>query len=105
VIAINYAMAGEMIQPEHQGLFTGYLFLNIAFGINLAGPISNFAINGEVATHMITAASTNPMYMKIFLIMAAVAVVITFIFFLLMKMLNRMLDAQKINVVPESELE
>ena len=105
VNAVNYAMAGEMIQPEHQGLFTGYLFMNIAFGINLAGPISNFAINDEIETHMITAASTNPMYMKIFLIMAAVAVVITFIFFLLMKMLNHMLDAQKIHVVLESELE
>ncbi|WP_119344714.1 peptide MFS transporter [Facilibium subflavum] len=105
VNAVNYAMAGEMIKPHHQGLFTGYLFMNVAFGINLAGPISNFALGHSENAQNITAASTNPMYMKVFLIMTGVAIVITIIFGLLMRMLNRMLDAQKLQPILESELE
>ncbi|ODN42104.1 peptide MFS transporter [Piscirickettsia litoralis] len=105
VNAVNYAMAGEMMKPQHQGLFTGYLFMNVAFGINLAGPISNFAISHSLETGKITAAASNPMYMQVFLVMAAVALVITIIFFFLMNMLNRMLNAQKLEPVLESELE
>ena len=103
--AVSYAMAGEMMHPEHQGLFTGYLFLNVAFGINLAGPISNFALGGAEKAVNITAASTNPMYMQIFLVMAVVATVIAFIFFLLIRKLNTMLNANKIEPVLKSELE
>ena len=105
VNAVNYAMAGEMIQPKHQGLFTGYLFINIAFGINLAGPISNFALGDAVEAHTITAAATNPMYTKIFLIMTVVATIIAIIFSLLMKKLNSMIRADKIKPILASELE
>ncbi|WP_151193573.1 peptide MFS transporter [Cysteiniphilum sp. JM-1] len=105
VNAVNYAMAGEMIEPKHQGLFTGYLFINIAFGINLAGPVSNFALSGAEHAQNITAAATNPMYAKIFLVMTAVAFVVAIIFSLMMKKLNSMLNANKIQPVLQSELE
>ncbi|MFZ9035915.1 MAG: MFS transporter [Francisellaceae bacterium] len=95
VNAVNYAMAGEMMKPEHQGLFTGYLFMNVAVGINLAGPISNYALGDNANAETLSAAQTNPMYMHIFLIMAAIATVIAFIFFLLTRMINRMLDPNK----------
>ncbi len=104
VNAVNYAMAGEMMKPEHQGLFTGYLFMNIAFGINLAGPISNFAISQSLESHSITAAASNPLYMQVFLTMSAIALIITLIFFFLMNMLNRMLHTQKLEPKQENEL-
>jgi len=104
VNAVNYAMAGEMMKPEHQGLFTGYLFMNIAFGINLSGPISNLAISKNMASDNITAASTNPTYMKIFLIMAAIAAVIAVIFFFLTKILNKILKEQELEPILESEI-
>ncbi|WP_440683332.1 POT-type proton-dependent oligopeptide transporter [Cysteiniphilum halobium] len=99
VNAVNYAMAGEIIEPKQQGLFTGYLFINIAFGINLAGPVSNFALSGSEHAQNITAAATNPMYAKIFLVMTVLAFVVTTIFLLMMKKLNSMLNANKVQAI------
>ena len=94
VNAVNYAMAGEMIKPEHQGLFTGYMFLNIAFGINSAGPISNFALNGTTTAVSIKAISTtNTMYVQVFLVMMLIAIIIAFIFFILIRRIDKILDA------------
>lgn len=105
VNAVNYALAGEMIQPHHQGIFTGYLFINIAFGINLAGPISNLALTQTESAENISAASTNPIYMKIFLVMALVAVVIAIIFKFATKKINAILKETQLEAIHESELE
>ncbi|MCP3679827.1 MAG: hypothetical protein GY782_05970 [Gammaproteobacteria bacterium] len=40
----NYAMAGELGEIKHQGLLTGYMFLNIAVGTDLSGPFSNIIL-------------------------------------------------------------
>ncbi|MED7789702.1 MFS transporter [Francisella sp. 19X1-34] len=104
VNAVNYAMAGEMMDPKHQGLFTGYLFLNIAFGINLAGPISNYVIASTNSTTTVAYQTTNPMYMHIFLVMALVAFIIAAIFFFLIRFLNNILAETNSQKILESEI-
>lgn len=105
VNAVNYAMAGEMMDPKHQGLFTGYLFLNVAFGINLAGPISNYAIGSTSnSTATLSYQATNPMYMHIFLVMALVAFIIAAIFFVLIRFLNKILAEATSKDILESEI-
>ena len=105
VNAVNYAMAGEMMKPEHQGLFTGYLFMNVAFGTNLAGPISNFALSNTTIAAALSPASTNPMYSKIFLTMAIAVTIITIGFFFMLSRIKNLIDTKKVEVVLESELE
>ncbi len=105
VNAVNYAMAGEMIRPQHQGLFTGYLFMNVAFGINLAGPISNYALGAANETGSLSPAATNPTYTHIFLAMTVVAIIITVIFAFLLKQINHMVSANKVQMNLQSELE
>jgi POT family proton-dependent oligopeptide transporter len=94
-------MAGEMIYPEHQGLFTGYLFLNIAFGINLAAPISNYALGSTDKAANITVTSTNIVYTQIFLVMAFISAVVAFIFFLLTYKFNTILNTNNVSSILE----
>lgn len=91
VNATNYSLVGELIDPTHQGLFTGYLFMNIAVGVNLAGPIANFAVVDSHHVDAMSASATNPLYMQIFLAMTFVAAIIAFIFFCVTRQLNQMM--------------
>ena len=90
VNAVNYSLAGEFIQPKYQGLFTGYLFLNVAVGNNLAGPFSNLILGQYKSLTNIPAAQTNPMYFKMFTLLAIGAAVITLIYLALSNWLNRL---------------
>lgn len=85
---VNYAMAGEMLKPQHQGLFTGYLFLNVAFGINLSGPISNYALASE-SSNQTNPLMTNHLYSEIFYVMALAALVIAILFYFSIKAVNK----------------
>lgn len=73
----NYAMAGELGQAKHQGFLTGYMFLNIAVGVNLSGPFSNMIVGRYHHLSDVPAAQTNPLYMKMFLMISGVALVVT----------------------------
>nr|MCX3324188.1 hypothetical protein [Bacillus paranthracis] len=44
VNATSYALVGDLIKPVHQGIFTGYMFVNVTIGIVISGPVSNYAI-------------------------------------------------------------
>lgn len=90
VNAVNYSLAGEFIQPKYQGLFTGYLFLNVAVGINLAGPFSNIILGQYNSLTNIPAAQTNPMYFKMFIFLAIAAAVITLIYLALANWLTKL---------------
>ncbi|MSP53444.1 MAG: MFS transporter [Gammaproteobacteria bacterium] len=90
VNAVNYSLAGEFIQPKYQGLFTGYLFLNVAVGNNLAGPFSNLILGQYNSLTNVPAAQTNPMYFKMFIFLAIAAAVITIIYMALSNWLNRL---------------
>ncbi|QLE79829.1 peptide MFS transporter [Francisella sp. Scap27] len=88
VNATSYALVGDLIKPIHQGMFTGYLFVNVAVGIIISGPVSNYAIGNEISAKHITALGTNPMYSNIFISLAVIAIVLTIIFFLISKKIN-----------------
>lgn len=88
VNATSYALVGDLIKPTHQGMFTGYMFVNIAVGIVISGPVSNYAIGDEIHPEHITALGTNPMYSNIFISLAIVATILTIIFFLISKKIN-----------------
>jgi POT family proton-dependent oligopeptide transporter len=90
-----YALVGKLIKPVHQGIFTGYMFVSIAIGIVIAGPVSNYAIGDEVSGSNITAIATNPMYLKIFLTLTGVAIVLTLVFFAISKMINNVFKESK----------
>jgi len=92
VNAINYSLVGELIQPKHQGLLTGYLFVNIAVGVAISGPIANFAINNAENLRDVSAISSNPLYMKVFIVMAAISAVVTLIFFGITRFINKALE-------------
>lgn len=92
VNATTYSLVGFLIKPIHQGVFTGYMFVNVAVGIVISGPVSNYAIGNEMNVANITAKGTNPMYLNIFLIMALIAVILTTIFFLISKKINSVLS-------------
>ena len=94
VNATNYALVGELIEPKHQGLFTGYMFVSIAIGIVMSGPISNYAI-GNIDSNDISAIDTNHLYSNIFSIMTVIAVFITIVFFLISKRLNKVFISEK----------
>lgn len=88
VNATSYALVGDLIKPIHQGMFTGYLFVNVAVGIIISGLVSNYAIGNEISAKHITALGTNPMYSNIFISLAVIAIVLTIIFFLISKKIN-----------------
>lgn len=90
VNTINFSLVGELISPKLQGLFTGYLFVNIAVGNNLAGPFSNLIMGQYRSLQGISLAKTNPMYFKMFIVLAVIAAVITLIYFCLARWLERL---------------
>ena len=90
VSAICYSLAGELISTRFQGLFTGYMFLNIAFGTNLAGPFSNAILGQYQHLATVAASQTNPMYSRMFLWMALVALVATIIYWVLEKPITKL---------------
>ena len=79
--------------------------MNVAFGINLAGPISNYALSAANETGSLSPAATNPTYTHIFLAMTVVAIIITVIFAFLLKQINHMVSANKVQMNLQSELE
>jgi POT family proton-dependent oligopeptide transporter len=89
VNATSYALVGDLIKPIHQGMFTGYMFVNIAVGIVISGPISNYAISNKIHSSQITALGTNQMYSNIFICLAIIATILTIIFFLISKKINK----------------
>jgi POT family proton-dependent oligopeptide transporter len=89
VNATSYALVGDLIKPIHQGMFTGYMFVNIAVGIVISGPISNYAIGNKIHSSQITALGTNQMYSNIFICLAIIATILTIIFFLISKKINK----------------
>ncbi|MCF6765180.1 MFS transporter [Thiotrichales bacterium 19S3-7] len=101
VNSTNYSLPGELGKPKHQGLFTGYLFLNVAMGINLSGPISN-AIIGNVDT--LTDASalrTNPMYMKTFIILTVISLVVAVFYYVISKWLKTLMTSKNITTTSD----
>jgi proton-dependent oligopeptide transporter, POT family len=90
VNAVNYSLAGELIQPRYQGIFTGYMFLNIAVGNNLAGPFSNLILGHYTDLSKVSAAQTNPLYMKMFFVMAVISAVVTLVYFSITRWLHRL---------------
>lgn len=86
----NYSMAGDLGQSKHQGFLTGYMFLNIAVGVNLAGPFSNMIIGRYHDLSQIPASVTNPMYSKAFLLLSVIALIITVIYITLRKPIHRL---------------
>ncbi|MCF6807763.1 MFS transporter [Thiotrichales bacterium 19S9-12] len=91
VNSTNYSLPGELGKPKHQGLFTGYLFLNVAMGINLSGPISNMIIGNVDNLADISALETNPMYMKTFLILTVISLGVTLFYFVIQKWLKNLM--------------
>lgn len=55
VNATSYALVGDLIKPVHQGIFTGYMFVNVTIGIVISGPVSNYAIGNKLKAEDITA--------------------------------------------------
>jgi len=90
VNAMGYSLAGELVPTRFQGLFTGYMFLNFAFGTNLAGPFSNAILGKYQDLSTVAASQTNPMYVKMFLIIALVALIATIIYRLLEKPITKL---------------
>ncbi|AIT10143.1 peptide transporter [Candidatus Francisella endociliophora] len=89
VNATTYAMVGDLIKPIHQGIFTGYMFICVAIGIVISGPVSNYAIGNQTHAENITALGTNHLYLKIFLTLAIVTAFISVFFFLISKKVNK----------------
>lgn len=86
----NYALVGETAKPQHQGFFTGYLFVNIAVGNQLAGYFSNVLTGGHQHLNKASAATTNPIYFKMFLILAGISFMLTLIYVLLSYIFKRL---------------
>ncbi|AHH46686.1 peptide transporter [Francisella tularensis subsp. holarctica PHIT-FT049] len=92
VNATSYALVGDLIKPVHQGIFTGYMFVNVAIGIVISGPVSNYAIGKKLKAEDITALGTNQMYSNIFVCLTVIAIILTIIFFLISKKINKVFD-------------
>lgn len=85
VNSTNYAMAGELGKLKHQGFLTGYMFLNIAVGVNLSGPFSNLIVGRYHHLQNVSPVKTNPLYFKMFLMIAGFAAVLTLVYWGLRK--------------------
>lgn len=90
VNATNYAMAGHLGKAKHQGLLTGYLFLNFAVGVNLAGPFSNLIVGQYKNLSIVSASQTNPAYLKMFLFLTIIVTAITAAYCILKKPITRL---------------
>ncbi|MDE5010908.1 MFS transporter, partial [Francisella tularensis subsp. holarctica] len=64
--ATSYDLVGDLIKHVHQGIFTVYMFVNVAIGIVISGAVSNYAIGKKLIDEDITALGTNQMYSNIF---------------------------------------
>ncbi|MCP4475302.1 MAG: MFS transporter [Gammaproteobacteria bacterium] len=93
----NYAMAGELGEIKHQGLLTGYMFLNIAVGTDLSGPFSNIILGKYNNLKQISASQTNPMYAKMFLLVAAIVAIITLVYLLLAPFIRKLRLTEEIS--------
>lgn len=94
VNSTTYALPGELGKPKHQGLFTGYLFLNVAMGINLSGPISNAILGNVNNISEVSPVETDPMYFKAFIILAVVSGFIAITYLFLGKPIKKLMTRQ-----------
>ena len=92
VNATSYALVGDLIKPVHQGIFTGYMFVNVAIAIVISGPVSNYAIDNKLKAEDITVLGTNQMYSNIFVCLIIIATILTIIFFLISKKINKVFN-------------
>lgn len=72
-----FSLSGELIPRAWQGLFTGYLFLNVAVGVNLSGLFSNAILGQYTELKNINPMQTNPMYLRMFLVVTGIALLAT----------------------------
>lgn len=68
------------------------MFVNVAIGIVISGPVSNYAIGKKLKAEDITALDTNQMYSNIFVCLTVIAIILTIIFFLISKKINKVFD-------------
>lgn len=87
--ATNYALVGSLIEPKHQGLFTGYFFVSIAVGIIASGFMANYTIGNSLHAEDITAIGTNHLYMNLFIGLSIFTGILAIIYFLISKHLNK----------------
>jgi POT family proton-dependent oligopeptide transporter len=90
--ATNYALVGKLIDPKHQGLFTGYFFVSVAVGIVASGYMANYTIGNKLHAHEITALGTNHLYMNLFISLAIVTTIVVGIYCLISKQLNKVFE-------------
>ena len=91
--ATNYALVGKLIDPKHQGLFTGYFFVSVAVGVIASGYMANYTIGNKLHAHQITALGTNHLYMNLFIGLAILTALIAGIYFLISTKLNKVLES------------
>lgn len=87
--ATNYALVGNLIEPKHQGLFTGYFFVSVAVGIIASGFMANYTIGNSLHAKDITAIGTNHLYMNLFIGLSILSAIIAIVYFLMSKSLNK----------------
>ena len=68
VNSVCYALAGQLVPPRYQGIFMGYLFMNVALGVSLAGPLANIMAAGAHQPLL-----TDGHYAKVFVALAVFA--------------------------------
>ena len=90
--ATNYALVGKLIDPKHQGLFTGYFFVSVAVGVIASGYMANYTIGNKLHAHEITALGTNHLYMNLFISLAIVTTIVVGIYCLISKQLNKVFE-------------
>lgn len=87
--ATNYALVGKLIEPKHQGLFTGYFFVSVAVGVIASGYMANYTIGNQLNSHEITALGTNQLYTNLFVGLSILTAVIAAIYFSASKKMNK----------------
>ena len=90
--ATNYALVGKLIDPKHQGLFTGYFFVSVAVGVIASGYMANYTIGNKLNAHEITALGTNHLYINLFVGLAILTAIIAGIYMLISKRLNKVFE-------------
>ena len=67
------------------------MFVNVAIGIVISGPVSNYAIDNKLKAEDITALGTNQMYSNIFVCLTIIATILI-IFLLISKKINKVFN-------------
>lgn len=68
------------------------MFVNVAIGIVISGPVSNYTIDNKLKAEDIIALGTNQMYSNIFVCLTIIATILTIIFFLISKKINKVFN-------------